>query len=178
MLFEEYNTQICRFGGQLTSNRRMKSSWKGRKWGSRKPTASWGHWLRRYLMPMARGKLTTAVGKHSLPHCWARTLSDQILVIAMAKALTAMPPRPTKYNGECCPSKASGCVTRLPKVKILTVFKSQRHFQIQAMPPVRILQLCSTRPLRRIRWMPLELQVVLFMVQSLKMPPLTSTFPL
>jgi len=51
--------------------------------------------------------LTTATGKHSLIHCWATTLNDQILVnlavIAMSKALTAMPLSPTKHN-ECRPS--------------------------------------------------------------------------
>ena len=90
--------------------------------------------------------LTTATGKHSLIHCLATTLNDQILVnlaviAAMSKVLTAMPQRPTKHNGECRPSKASGCVPRLSKVKILTDFKSQRQLQIQAMPSVRIPQL-------------------------------------
>ena len=133
-------------------------------------------------MPMAKSTLTTATGKHLLPHCWATTLSDQILVnlavIAMSKALTAMPLRHIKHNGECRPSYASVSAPRLSKVKTLTVFKSQRQLQLQAMPPVRIPRLCLTRPLHRIRWMPVELQVVFFMVQSLKMPPLTSTFPL
>ena len=45
-------------------------------------------------MPMAKSTLTTATGKHLLPHCWATTLSDQILVnlavIAMSKALTSI----------------------------------------------------------------------------------------